>query len=219
MECLKNINEILNTIYLICAGPIFIYFAYRGLEQIRAVKESTEITQKNSKTQSKREAFKLAGEQCLYFGEKIIPLYSKLMAELKDNNCKFFEKFEVVNSKEKIEVKRKEKLTDDDFDGLTKSVYLQDVLNSLEGFSLFFASGVASEDVGYITAGRGYCDIVHKLMPIITLEFKRGYYKNISMLYVTWQNRCKQEDIKMKQKKLENELQDTSEINIKTIGT
>jgi len=219
MECLKNINEILNTIYLICAGPIFIYFAYRGLEQIKAVKESTAITQINSKTQSKREAFKLAGEQCLYFGEKIIPLYSKLMDELKDNNCKFFEKFEVENSKEKIGIKRTEKLTDIDFEGLKKSIYMQDVLNSLEGFSLFFASGVASENVGYITAGRGYCEIVQKLMPIIIPEFKKGYYKNISFLYMTWQNRCKQEDIKMKQKELEKELEETSEINIKTIGT
>jgi len=150
MEYLKNINELLNIIYLICAGPIFIYIAYRGLEQIKAAKENTKITQENSKTQSKREAYKLAGEQCLYFAEKIIPLYNKLIIELKDNNCKFFEKYEVINHKEKIELKQKEKLTDEDFEGLGKSKYLQDLLNSLEGFSLFFASGVASENVGFI---------------------------------------------------------------------
>lgn len=219
MEYIKNINEFLNTIYLICAGPILIYIAYRGLEQIKAAKENTKITQENSKTQSKRESFKLAGEQCVYFVEKIIPLFNKLLDELKVNNCRFFEKFEVINSKEKIEIKKTEDLSDIDFEGLEKSIYLQDVLNSIEGFSLFFASGVASENVGYVTAGRGYCDIVHKLLPIIMPEFKRGYYKNISLLYMTWQNRCKQEDIKMKQKELEKQLRNTSEMKIKTIGT
>jgi len=55
-------------------------------------------------------------------------------------------------------------------------------------------------------------------MPIIIPEFKKGYYKNISILYMTWQNRCKQEDIKMRQKELEKELQSCSEIKINIIG-
>lgn len=218
MEFIKDLNEILNTIYLICAGPVLIYIAYKGLEQIKAAKENSKITKENSKIQCKRESFKLAGEQCIYLAEKIIPMYSNFIAELEKNNSKFFDKFEIKVDKEKIGVRLKEKLTDIDLDGLEKSVYLKDLSNSLEGFSLYFASGVASEKAGYNTAGRCYCSIVEKLMPILLPEFKKGYFKNIMYLFVIWQNRCKNEDLNLKKKQLEKEIEQTTEMDIKTIG-
>ena len=218
MENLKLINEILYTIYLVCAGPLFIYIAFKGLEQIKAAKENTKISQENAKTQSKRESYKLAGEQCQYLGEKVMNNYSKLFKELEINNSKFFEKFEVQIDGNEMKIKTKEKLDNIDFEGLEKSEYLQDVLNSIEGFSLYFASGVAAEKVGYITAGRGYCSMVSKLLPLLIPEFNKGYFKNTLYLFSTWHTRCKQDDLKMKQKELEKEIKGTIVTKIPTIG-
>lgn len=218
MENLKLLNEFLYTIYLISAGPILIYIAYKGLEQIKAAKENTKISQENAKTQSKRESYKLAGEQCQYLGEKIMSNYTKLFKELENSKSKFFDKFDVQIDSKEIKIKTTEKLEDIDFEGLQNSEYLQDVLNSIEGFSLYFASGVASEKVGYITAGRGYCSMVKRLLPLLIPEFNKGYYKNTLYLFSIWHNRCKQDDLKMKQRELEKEIKETTVTKIPTIG-
>ncbi len=90
MDKLKIIYEIFQTLYLICAGPILVYLAYKGLGQLK-------IAKKNIKIMSQRDAFKLAGEQCQVFAEKIVPLFAKFKKELSESECDFLEKFEVRN--------------------------------------------------------------------------------------------------------------------------
>ncbi len=219
MEYLKSINEVLQTIYLICAGPVILYIAIKGLGQIRAARENTNVTKENSQIQSKREAYKLAGEQCRYFAETIIPLSCDFDKEQKEMNNLFFEKFVVTINKERLDVSLKGQITENDLQSINKSKYIQDLLNKLEGFAVFFATGVADEKVGFITTGRCYCSIVEKLIPLIAPRIKQGYFLNISILFVTWKNRSITEDVKMKQKELAKQLEQTSSINIPTIGT
>ena len=83
---------------------------------------------------------------------------------------------------------------------------------------MYFASGVASEKAGYITAGRGYCELVEPLMPFLLIRIKKGYYKNIGIIFTTWKNKCAQDDIKKKQKELEKEFNKTTSMSINEIG-
>jgi hypothetical protein len=83
---------------------------------------------------------------------------------------------------------------------------------------LYFASGVAAETVGYLTCGRGYCVLVKELAPLFIIEFKKCYFKNTSILFITWSNKCNVEDIKLKQSELQKELKNTTVVEVPTIG-
>jgi len=217
---MKLAQEILEFIYYITAGPVFVFFAYKGLEHIKAAKENLKISKESIKTQSLRDSYRLAGEQCKYFAEDIVPLAKKFFKELEIQDCKFLEKFQSSIDKDKIKFSLLDgqTVTNQDLEILNNSEYLTDLINKLEGFSMYFCSGVANEKVGFITAGRGYCGLVKDLLPIVIPRIKEGYYKNISMLFINWQNKVKTENIKMEQKRLQKDLENTSSINIATIG-
>ncbi|PIB30960.1 hypothetical protein BFP77_02565 [Maribacter sp. 4U21] len=205
MELTKDILEI---IYYLTAGPLLVYIAIRGLKQIKVAKQ-------NSRTNNKREAFKSAAEQCCVFGEKIIPLEGNL----RDEKHSFFDKFNVKIKEKGFEIKPNGDVLEDEIDKLNNSKYITDLLNSLEGFAVYFISGVAAEKIGYITTGRSYCEIVKRLMPVIALSFKNGHYKNLMLLFIEWNNRLEKEKLEFKKREIEKKLNNKGEgLKINPIG-
>jgi hypothetical protein len=66
----KGLKYIVEIISLLTA-PIILYLAYRGLEQLK-------LTKRESKLNSKREAYKITAEQCKDYQTRIIPLQNIL---------------------------------------------------------------------------------------------------------------------------------------------
>ncbi len=103
---------------------------------------------------------------------------------------------------------------------INESIYLVDLLNSLESFALYFVSKVASEEVGFVTAGKTYCELVEELLPLTIDEFHDGYYKNTSILFITWNNRLTKEKLEIQKAELERKLANAPATRvIKPIGT
>lgn len=80
-------------------------------------------------------------------------------------------------------------------------------VNDMEAFSIYFKENVADKEIGYITIGRSYCDVVEILLPLIMLSRCEGcqrcndsnkklYYDNILELYFTWKSRIELESNK-----------------------
>lgn len=206
MELTKNILEI---IYYLTAGPFLVCIAIKGLKQIKVAKE-------NSRANNKREAFKSAAVQCGVYADKIVPLTQGLQNE----KLTFFDKFDVSFTEKGFKIKPKGEITEKEIEKLNKSSYLTDLTNALEGFSVYFISGVAAEKVRYITTGKGYCKVVKMLMPVIGLEFKKGHYKNIMLLFFEWNNRLEKEKLELEKREIEKKLNNKDEgLQINPIGT
>ncbi len=211
MDIIKNVNEIFQTIYLLSAGPILTFLAFKGLEQLKIAKKALKIN-------SQRDAFKIAGEQCQFFAEKIIPLYTKFQKEMEANNGHFLDKFEIKVEKNAIFVKNNKPIEKEDTEALRKSESFGDLLNAIEGFSMYFASGVAASNVGYLTCGRCYVEVIKKLCPILVKEAEGGYFKNTCLLFTIWYNKCSMEDITKMQQQLADELKNKKSLEIQTLG-
>ena len=196
---MENILQGIETIYYLTAGPILVYLAYKGLGQIKVAKE-------NSRINSKREAFKTAAEQCTIYADKIVPLAQNFKEELKANNNSFLESFKVTFTEKGFNIKLEKEIKQDDIDQLNKSEHLTHLINSLEGYSVFYISGVAAEKVGYITTGQSFVRLVKELMPFIGPSFKEGHYKNLMLLFFMWHNRLEKEKLELKKKEIEDKL-------------
>jgi hypothetical protein len=206
------IKSIIELIYLLAAGPILAYVGIKGLKQLKILK-------KHFRLNSMREAFKVAAEQCNHFSKEIIPLYRKFMKEIDDNNIKFLDNFEINIKKNHYKVSPTEDIATADLNALNSSEYLTDLLNNIEGYSLYYASRVADEKVGYITTGKCYCEMVMKLLPLFITEFQKGYFKNTSLIFGIWYNRQQKEKLTLEKKQLEKEIKEIPAGSISAIGT
>jgi hypothetical protein len=205
MELTKDILEI---IYYLTAGPLLVLIAFKGLNQIKIAKET-------SRTNNKREAFKSAAEQCGIYADKIIPL----VKGLKNEKLNFFDKFNVNLTNKGFNIKVKEEIIDDDINALNTSQYLTDLGNSLEGYAVYFNSGVAAEKVGFITTGRSYCNVVKMILPVIGPEFKKGNFKNLMILFFKWNNRIEKDKLEVEKKEINRKLsQQGNGMDISPIG-
>ena len=61
-------------------------FAYKGLTQIKLTLEQLKLTREIAKTNAKREAYKLAAEQCGFFAEKSLPSGSRFVTNAQLRN-------------------------------------------------------------------------------------------------------------------------------------
>lgn len=208
MEIIMTTFEI---IYYLTAGPLLVFIAIKGLRQISVAKEI-------NKTNSQREAFRLAAEQCNLFKDDIIPLYRNFKIELNETQNKFFQKYEILIDSKNIQCKTKGNIDKDDIEKINNSKYLTDLINALEGYSIYFASGIASEKVGFITTGQTFCKTVEELLPILVPEFKKGFYKNISIVFLMWHNRIENEKLKIEKAEIDRKLKDNKTISISPIG-
>lgn len=197
----------------VTAGPVLAIIAFIGLRQIKVSKDSIRIN-------SKRDAYKIAAEQCGNFASKILPLFGKFEEDLKTKNIKFFDKFDIRIERDAINVKLKDAISQKDLKKIYSSEYLSDLLNSLEGYSMYFVQGVAADNVGYFTTGKGYCGIIKELIPLLFHEFKEGYYRNTYQLFLKWNNRVEDERLRMQKKEIEEKLgkNERLSVDISTIG-
>ncbi|MFD2697809.1 hypothetical protein ACFSQ0_07375 [Mesonia sediminis] len=208
METTLQVLEIINYI----ATIILVIVAIIGLQQLKISKETRKIT-------SKREAFKIAAEQCNFYLEKIIPEINKLNKVIEKKELDFFSKSQVNIDGEKISVvpytenDSIERLIDKGIDEVMT------VSNLLESFSLYFVSGVASEEVGFNTVGNTFVYSVKNYLPFYISMSNSGAYKHTLSLFVNWNNKIELEKLNKEKDKIEKKLKGSKTVTIKTIGT
>jgi hypothetical protein len=208
MENIKIILDIINSLSTI----ILVVVAIIGLKQLTISKETRKIN-------AKRDSLKLAAEQTVVFGEKIIPEIDTLNNLINENKLDFFTKSIVKTEGDNISVNAYTQ--NYSVEKMTKIVpNLGIVLNSLEAFSIYFVSGVAAESVTFETCGSSFVLTVNKLMPfIVSMNDKTNGYKNTLKLFRTWNSRLESEKLIVEKGKIEAKLEKTKTISIKPIGT
>ncbi|WP_319482473.1 hypothetical protein [uncultured Draconibacterium sp.] len=213
MQTLKDFLEI---IYFV-SGPIIAFLAFKALGQIKEAKRQVAETRESRIISSKREAYKIAADKCDYFASKIIPIINNLDKAFKENEFTFFENSIVEMTKDGYSVKPyfKDK---DEIDRVFALPCLE-LFNRLESFSLFFTSGVAEDNIGYLTIGHTYCNTVRKYLPMIIILSDNKHFANILILYKTWNSRIEKEKLEKEKKRIDDELVKNKDFKIKSIGT
>jgi hypothetical protein len=208
---METIKLILELSYYVSAIALVIIAAF-GLKQISVAKETRKIS-------SKREAFNIAANQCNQYLDKIIPEINKLDQVIKDNDLKYF-------TKSKADIENGEiKLTSYlDGDALNKAIdtginEIMSVTNLLEGFSLYFVSGVASEQVAFNTVGRTFVHSVKSYLPYYVPFSQNGAYSHTLSLFLNWNNRIESEKLQKEKAKIESKLKGSKSTSIRPIGT
>lgn len=187
-------------------------FAFKGLEQLK-------ISREIARTNARREAFKLAAEQCRYFAETVVPLSNKRFAECTKLNLASFAdpKFEIVNG----EIVSHDFSTPSLMADFQKCHFeVMSFLNSIEAFSVFFASGVADESVAYRETGTTFCATMKRFMPAVYLyRLHNVRYESTVKLYEIWSARAASEALLKTRESIDTRLTKLKKESIKPIGT
>jgi hypothetical protein len=179
-------RPILEALYFLAAIALAA-FAWKGLKQVTLTVEQLQLTREIAKTNAKREAYKLAAEQCGFFAEKVVVLWPPFVDECKTKGLSAFvnQKLTIRNGdiEEQSFAEAKVKEERDKCLGT-----LIPFLNALEAFAIFFASGIAEESVGYRETGHAFCGMTRQIIPFIHLsrKLKRGNYESTVKLFELW---------------------------------
>lgn len=193
------------------AGIAIALFAYKGLAQIKLTKD---IATSNAK----REAFKLAVEQCRFFAEQVVPARAKIVETARTKGFVFGRAatFEILEGEiTKLETPGR----DINAEGAALELELVLYLNRLEAFAMTFISGVADEMVAYRETAAGFCQLVKEAVPFIYAFRQRGIrYESTIRLSEMWNNRLQSEALTKQKAQIEKHLQGIKPATIKPLG-
>jgi len=219
---IKISTEILS--YL--SSPILAFFAWKMLEQlkigsaqVKAAADQIITSKKISEIQTKREAMKIASEQAVYFAEKIIPEISKFLKLKEQNKYPILSKAEVIEDWPNIQCKT------NDISGLIREIYSNEglvvkTLNKIEGFSMFFACGVADADTAYKPLCTSFCGYIKNFLPyLIVVHEKHNQFSHTMSLYGAWGMRKHVEHAEKEISKHKEHLSKIKVPEIKPFGT
>lgn len=214
---MSEIKNWLEIVYFL-SGPAITLIAYLALGQIRVAKEQIIEQKKALRVSSKRDALKLTAEQVTLYCDKIIPLQNILDRKIKAEGIDFLEKFQVVFSADSIKlIPPKENIDYSTFAGIATE--LVGVANALESFSTYFISGVADEELAYLSLGSTFCKSMKKIAPIlIPVSDKGKNYSAAFKLYSIWGSRFESEDLGKQKAEIEKKLQSKKHVSVNVLG-
>ena len=184
---METIKDILQVIFFI-SGPIVAYFTFKVLGQINESRKQEKGTKLSQIINSKRESYKMAAVQCAYFTTTIVPLIDNLPF-YKDNE----EKNKVF------------------------SLPNLELFNALESFSMYFASGVAAEKIGYLTIGTTYCNAVGKYAPLLATLSDGKHFNNTLYLFKIWNARHQKEQQEKEKRKTDKKVNIYKKVYINSV--
>jgi hypothetical protein len=199
---LEHIRTILELLYF-AAGVTIAVVACMGLRQVKAaaaqVKIATEqlnFSREIASVHAKREAAKLAADQCLYFADKCVPALRVAYEKYKEQKLTFIgvrtnpkEPQFVVKDGEFANVNCDVALVEREYAKFEPEILT--VINGLEYFAIPFAVGVADEEIGYRETALGFCEAIPFCMAVIYLfrTKNRGRFDSTIRLYEIWSRR------------------------------
>lgn len=182
------LRAILEILYFL-AGLGIALGVYLGLQQLRLTKELADAS-------NKREAVKLAAQQCKYFAEVVVPAFDKAIAEYKATALTFLGAY--LNKQPPAYILKDGKFIKNNFDvrliqaempKIEKSAVTS--LNSAESFAIPFAAGVADDEIGFQETAAAFCNLVNTWMPaLFFLCHTQGVtYASALTLFCVWNDR------------------------------
>lgn len=191
----EEIRFILEGLYYF-AGIILSISVVVAIVQLRQSK-------KLSQMHSKRDAAKVAVQQCNYFGKEIVQDVTHLLKLFDDKKITLLHDVTVEFSKEGMSCNTSS-LSQEQLALLGEcSMEMSKTMNMLEGFALMFSTGVADEDIGFLSCGRGFVRIFEQLFPIYALHRSLDdYYKGTQTMYWRWKKRIERDDLLKKYEEL-----------------
>jgi len=199
---LPYVRTILELLYFV-AGISIAVAAFIGLQQVKAAAAQVKIasdqlnfSREIASNSAKREAAKLAAEQCKYFAEKCVPAFKVLLDKYKGQNLSFLQsrlrpnepqfvikegEFVNVNCDAALAIKEFPQV---EMEGLA-------YLNGLEYFAMLFAAGVADEDIGYRETALAFCEGVNYCMVAVyhLRSQNHGRFDSVIRLFEVWNRR------------------------------
>ncbi|WP_078390730.1 DUF4760 domain-containing protein [Shouchella patagoniensis] len=205
-EVIRAVFEIL---YFI-AGIGMIVTLLLGLKQLKVLKEDIE-------TKNKRAAVEKSLEYMDDFSKTIIPIVNKMMVVFDEKDIPkvsptLNDRFLPDKTHETDEVKN--------FVFQVTELGALDVLNRLEFFSTAIVSGLADEEISFKPTVTSFTSIVMFLYPVVCDYRKsdRNQFSNLIELYSVWSGKLKKEDLEYIRDKLDQNIAQIPEANIKSIG-
>ncbi|WP_332399367.1 hypothetical protein [Vibrio metschnikovii] len=214
---MENIKEFLEIAYYI-SGILLVWVAYLALGQIKVARQQLEEQKKSLKITSKRDALKLTSEQVTNYGINIIPLQSTLEVAINKHGVTFFKnsKVEINGAEIKVTPPQDEKELEK-IELIVKD--FTNVMNALEGFAVYFASGVANEKLAYQSLAKTYCHHLQKYMPLLVMIDAGNKRFSASMfLFNAWHSRLVAEELAMERAKINEKIKSHKTHTISTVG-
>jgi hypothetical protein len=214
---MENIKEYLEIAYYI-SGILLVWVAYLALGQIKVARQQLEEQKKSLKITSKRDALKLTSEQVTNYGINIIPLQSTLEVAINKHGVTFFKnsKVEINGAEIKVTPPQDEKELQK-IELIVKD--FTNVMNALEGFAVYFASGVANEKLAYQSLAKTYCHHLKTYIPLLVMIDAGNKRFSASMfLFNTWYSRLVAEELAVEQAKINEKIKSHKTHTISTVG-
>lgn len=215
VETAYTFKDYLEMAYFVTGGPLLLIVAGFGLYQLKLMKEQTKTDKETREMNARREAIRLATEQCNYYLNNIDTHISTIDQEMSVREIKYlihnrFLTYTIDNNNIIIENDDNRKLAfnlifkKENFDLLTEIV---NIIKKLEIFSSYFISEIADDDFAYQTVGEHFIEEVKKFLFLIVMEDeskKERKNKNLIKLFLLWNSRAEAKNI-------ENEIDKTFE--------
>jgi hypothetical protein len=211
------IRNALEILYFL-SGAVLVVIAFAGLRQINIGLEQIRLTKQIAEKTAQRDAYRLAHEQCQSFGTSIAVTIVQVLGSAKAAGITVYAglAFEVEGGR----IVRHSFQSDVIAAAVTR-IDPTVAMNMLEGFAMFFVTGLADEEIGYRETAIAFCELAAALMPAFWYyrERKRAMYKSVIELYEMWNNRLAIEKLQEKRKEVERDLSRVRPRTIKPIGT
>ena len=208
---MENARTILELLYF-ASAPLLAIIAAVGLWQLK-------ITRDNAKIAAQRESLRISAEQCNFYLSHIVPMWNKFDKLIADRKFTSIGNVELnINEKNQIRITPKDpkKFLDEIF---AISHEIVDLANLLEAFSIYFASGVASERTAFDTIGVTFCKSMERLIPAMLVFGEGKYHKNTLKLFFLWHQRTEAIKLAGDKRAIEKRLEAISGKHIEPLGT
>ena len=221
----QTLRTILEIIYFISA-PILVFLGVKGLRQIKIGSEQLRQTKVISNLQARRDAAKLAAQQCEIFSQIITNEFNTWMEYIESKNVPLFLKGAI---EEKVTTQAGSKtasfkLINGKFIDYRQEIceafpYGMPLANKLEAFAVYMVKGVADEAVTFAPCSDIFCKAVRSLLPLLLIEHDaNGTFDNTLSLYLIWNERRNKLKILLEKNKLEEQLKQMTDIKVMPIG-
>jgi hypothetical protein len=207
----QNWLEILDVIYKASgiALVIGLLFAY---QQYKKTAEQTKTQVELAKKSAKREALCLAAQQCDHYGRDIMTKSGNLIRNLQNKKCEFLARAKVTIGENQIGLDASGIRPEDNKKILEHYAEITLVLNSIEGFAIYFASDVADDNIGYIECGRSFVKHFEDCFALYCINQRiEIYFKATQALYWRWKKRLLTEELVKHHQELTKQMTITSQ--------
>ena len=184
-----------------------------GLWQLR-------LSLRISRSQSQREAFRIAAERCDYFGQVLLPAVMQLEAAFKASGVELLSKCAVTVGDKQIQIEPKNLNKADGEAANAHAGEITKLFNGVEGFAAFFVCRVADDGLGFLLCGRAFCSFFERFIPIYLMSGSLDNHAQATQkLYGRWSERIRRDELKKQQAEIKNRLDSTKCVRIKPLGT